>query len=161
MKNQKLIQRIDTFYHLASSMPIRKMAEAAEFDRAVNLIRAKSPTVLCKNGHAIKSELPSGPTNVHQFMVVSTNAHKPEGWGIVPDDALVFIFLDEDEYFYPQQYPDDPSKISIATAFAKLGGVNVDDKKYFATLIGKSQVMDKKDASNKRYSHCVAVFKKE
>ena len=161
MKNQKLIQRIDTFYHLASSMPIKKMAEADEFDSAADAIKPKQPQVLCKNGHEVSSSLPKGPAKVSQFMVVSTKADKPDSFGLIPDDALVFIFLDEDHYMYPQQYPDDNTKLVLASAYAKSVGINADGKKYFSSLVGKSKVRDKKDAENHCYSHCVAIFKVE
>lgn len=61
---------------------------------------------------------------------------------------------------YPQQYPDDSVKVQMAIDYAKSAGINVDGEKYFASKIGKSKVRDKKDASNKAYSHCVGVFKK-
>jgi hypothetical protein len=160
MKNKKLIQKVEQFYKLSSSASFNKFAEADEFDIAAETIKPIQPKVTCKNGHLINKNLEPKPAEVSQFMVVSTEALKEDSV-FLADDALVFIFLNEDQYLDPSQYPDDDGKLNIAKKYAKRAGINTDGTKYYATLIGKSKVRDKKDADNSRYSHCVAIFKVE
>ncbi len=157
MKNKNLIKKIEAYSNYSR---LNKFAEAPEFDAAARKIAIHIPTVICKNGRSVSSEFPVGPCEVHQFMVVSTTAHRPRGWGIVPDDALVFIFLNKDQYLEESEYPDDSTQLSTVQKYTEVyGGIKTDIDNYVIAQIGKSKVVDRKDANNSCFSHCVAIFK--
>lgn len=158
MKNKKLFEKIDTFYDLSLSMPLKKIAESNIFDKAELKIQPMIPTVWVKNKRVIKKDEPSGRGQVSQFMVVSTTAHKPDGWGIISDDALVFIFLDQEYYLDESEFPNDSQRVSIAQYYISRAGLN--PNQYVTTIIGKSKVTDLKETRNHAYSHAVAVFQK-
>ena len=156
MNNEKLINNVDTFYKIATSLPI-KLAEAEEFDDAEYKLRYASPEVWVKNAKEISRNGNEGEGKVSQFMVVSTRAHKPGNFGIIPDDALVFIFLDRQYYLNPQQCPDSTEMLRIAIRMTNKAGLS---KGYHAFEIEKSKVSDKKHAENHCYTKCIAIFKK-
>lgn len=150
MKNKRLLQKIDNYYYLANSAPLKKIAEAEEFDRAAENIKK----------HVIKVQAmgPNGkPQLMSQCMIVSTKAHNPKGWGLVPDDALIFIFLNKDNYIKEEEYPKSILQTAINLGIKEGIGTN----KYQYAEINSGKVQDKKDAENSLYTRCVAVFKRD
>lgn len=156
MKNKKLINDIDNFYKVATSLPV-KLAKAKEFDNAEYKLRYASPKVWVKNAKEVSRDGNDGEGKVSKFMVVSTRAHKPGGFGIIPDDALVFVFLDRQYYINPQDCPDSAKALDISLEMTREAGLS---KGYHAFEIEKSKVLDKGDAENHCYTKCIAIFKK-
>ena len=158
MKNKKLINDIDNFYKVATSLPVKlARSDNTDFNKVEEffLDRKNIEQVLVKNAKAIKSDNEQGRGYVSQFQVVSTKAHKPGGWGFIPDDALVFAFLEQEHYVNESKFPDEKTRINIATEKAKLNM-----EKYVAMKIDKSKMLEKGNTANRAYPHCVAIFKK-
>ena len=157
MKNKELIKNIDAFYR-ATSLPI-KIAKSVkdDFNDAENFLKGRSPQVLVKNARAVSAKNKQGRGYVSQFMAVSTKAHKPGNLGFIPDEAFVFIFLEQEYYVSEGEFPEENERITMAKDYASKAGLDMANK-YVAMTVGKSKVLDKGWAENRAYSYCVGIF---
>jgi hypothetical protein len=165
MNNRKLITKIDQFYSLATSDNLNKLKVAIapsvfNPDAAAASLKPKlrAIQVTCKNCFAIVSGKKEGSL-VSRAMVASAEAVVEKG--IMFDNtkpALVFAFLNEDNYRYPAEYKDP---VDFASDIVAGSGVVENLKDYVIKEVPRTEIKgDLGDAKNSAYNVYVVVYKK-
>ena len=162
MNNRNLITKIELFHSLATSKNLKTSVASTKFnpDAAAASLKPKlrAIQVQCKNCHAILPGRQEGSL-VSRAMVASAEAIVKEN--ILIDDtkpALVFAFLNAENYYYPNNYKDP---VDFATSIVISNKVIENIENYIVKEVMRTEIKgDLEDAKNSAYNVYVVIYEK-